>query len=331
MSQKILLSHGSGGKLMNEFINEIIREILGPQAIQLDDSAVLKVNSQIAFTTDSFTVDPIFFPGGDIGKLAVNGTVNDLAVMGAEPLYLSCALILEEGLELDVLKKILFSMREAAEYAGVKIVTGDTKVVESGKVDKIFINTAGIGIFKKKLQRGLIKPDDKVIINGSIGEHGIAVIAKRNNIGVENLVSDCAPLNHLIKKIIDICPEGIKFMRDATRGGLAAILNEIVQDKKFSIKLYEERIPVKEEVRGICELLGLDPLYVANEGKVVVIVAPECAKEVLLAMKEVKEGKEAVVIGEVTEEFPGSVYLETVIGSKRPVPMPIGEQLPRIC
>jgi hydrogenase expression/formation protein HypE len=331
MSEKILLSHGSGGKLMNEFINKIIKEILGPQAIQLDDSAVLKVNSQIAFTTDSFTVDPIFFPGGDIGKLAVNGTVNDLAVMGAKPLYLSCALILEEGLDLDILKKILFSMREAAEYAGVKIVTGDTKVVESGKADKIFINTAGIGIFEKSPQRRPIKPGDKVIINGSIGDHGIAVMAKRNNINVENLVSDCAPLNHLIKKIIEVCPEGIKFMRDATRGGLAAVLNEIVQGKNFSIKLYEEKIPIKEEVRGVCELLGLDPFYVANEGKVVVIVSPECVEEVLSAMKEVKEGKEAVIIGEITEEFAGTVYLETVIGGKRPIPMPVGEQLPRIC
>ncbi len=331
MSEKILLSHGSGGKLMNEFINKIIKEILGPQAIQLDDSAVLKVNSQIAFTTDSFTVDPIFFPGGDIGKLAVNGTVNDLAVMGAKPLYLSCALILEEGLDLDILKKILFSMREAAEYAGVKIVTGDTKVVESGKADKIFINTAGIGIFEKSPQRRPIKSGDKVIINGSIGDHGIAVMAKRNNINVENLVSDCAPLNHLIKKIIEVCPEGIKFMRDATRGGLAAVLNEIVQGKNFSIKLYEEKIPIKEEVRGVCELLGLDPFYVANEGKVVVIVSPECVEEVLSAMKEVKEGKEAVIIGEVTEEFAGTVYLETVIGGKRPIPMPVGEQLPRIC
>jgi len=331
MSEKILLSHGSGGKLMNEFINKIIKEILGPQVIQLDDSAVLKVNSQIAFTTDSFTVDPIFFPGGDIGKLAVNGTVNDLAVMGAKPLYLSCALILEEGLDLDILKKILFSMREAAEYAGVKIVTGDTKVVESGKADKIFINTAGIGIFEKSPQRRPIKPGDKVIINGSIGDHGIAVMAKRNNINVENLVSDCAPLNHLIKKIIEVCPEGIKFMRDATRGGLAAVLNEIVQGKNFSIKLYEEKIPIKEEVRGVCELLGLDPFYVANEGKVVVIVSPECVEEVLSAMKEVKEGKEAVIIGEVTEEFAGTVYLETVIGGKRPIPMPVGEQLPRIC
>jgi hydrogenase expression/formation protein HypE len=331
MSEKILLSHGSGGKLMNEFINKIIKEILGPQVIQLDDSAVLKVNSQIAFTTDSFTVDPIFFPGGDIGKLAVNGTVNDLAVMGAKPLYLSCALILEEGLDLDILKKILFSMREAAEYAGVKIVTGDTKVVESGKADKIFINTAGIGIFEKSPQRRPIKSGDKVIINGSIGDHGIAVMAKRNNINVENLVSDCAPLNHLIKKIIEVCPEGIKFMRDATRGGLAAVLNEIVQGKNFSIKLYEEKIPIKEEVRGVCELLGLDPFYVANEGKVVVIVSPECVEEVLSAMKEVKEGKEAVIIGEVTEEFAGTVYLETVIGGKRPIPMPVGEQLPRIC
>ncbi len=331
MSQRILTAHGSGGKLMNELINKTIKEILGPQSIQLDDAAILKVNSQIAFTTDSFTVDPIFFPGGDIGKLAVNGTVNDLAVMGATPLYLSCALILEEGLELKVLKDILNSMRQAAEYAGVKFVTGDTKVIESGKADKIFINTAGIGVFEKPAQRHQIRPGDKVIINGPIGEHGMAIMAQRNDIAIPNLVSDCAPLNHLIKKVTAVCPQGIKFMRDATRGGVAAVLNEIVQQSPFAIKLFEENLPIPNEVKGICEMLGLDPLYVANEGKVVFIVSPECAEEAVSAMQDVKEGKRAAVIGEITEDFSGQVYLETAIGGKRPLPMLVAEQLPRIC
>ncbi|MDL1969913.1 MAG: hydrogenase expression/formation protein HypE [Candidatus Desulfofervidaceae bacterium] len=331
MAEKVLTGHGSGGRLMNELIDKVIKETLGPESIQLDDAAILSVKSQIAFTTDSFTVDPIFFPGGDIGKLAVNGTVNDLAVMGATPLYLSCALILEEGLEMDVLKAILASMRQAAEYAGIEFVTGDTKVIEKGKADKVFINTAGIGIFERPVQRRKIRPGDKVIINGFIGEHGVTIMAKRNNIFVQELLSDCAPLNHLIKKVTDACPEGVKFMRDATRGGVAAVLNEIVKKQSFAIKLDEEALPIRDEVRGVCEMLGIDPLYVANEGKVVFIVAPECVQAVLSAMQEVEEGRQAVVIGEITDEYPGQVYLETSIGGKRPLPLLVAEQLPRIC
>lgn len=333
MSEKILSGHGSGGKLMNEMIENVIKKTLGPGSIQLDDSAILTIGREkICFTTDNFTISPIFFPGGDIGKLAINGTVNDLAVMGAKPLYLSCAIILEEGLDVSDLKKILQSMRDAADYAGVQIVTGDTKVVQKGNADKIFINTTGIGILESGIQRQTIEPGDVIIINGNIGDHGIAVMAERNRLSfTKGLLSDCAPLNHVIGKIVKACTGSIRFMRDPTRGGVASVLNEIVKNKNYSAKLYEDKLPVRDEVRGVCELLGIDPLYVANEGKVLIIAKKDSADDIVRIMKSAQEGRDSAIIGEITDEFSGKAYLETPIGGKRILPLLIEEQLPRIC
>lgn len=333
MEDKILPGHGSGGKLMNEMIETLIRETLGRENVQLDDAAILNVGTgRIAFTTDSFTVSPVVFPGGTIGSLAVNGTVNDLAVMGARPLYLSCALILEESLEIALLKDILVSMRKAADYAGVKIVTGDTKVVQKGKGDKIFINTAGIGILDGDVERRPIEGGDAVIINGYIGDHGIAVMAERNRLSFSRgLVSDCAPLNHLIGRVSRDFPGSIKFMRDPTRGGVASVLNEVVKGREFGIKLVEGALPIHGEVRGVSEMLGIDPLYAANEGKVLMIVGRAEAEKIVKVMKEVPEGAYSRIIGEVGPDHPGKAYLETAIGGRRILPLLTEEQLPRIC
>lgn len=333
MEDKILLGHGSGGKLMNELIHGLIKETFGSDSLQLDDSAILTVDSKkVAFTTDSYTITPVFFPGGDIGGLAINGTVNDLAVMGAKPMYISSAFILEEGLALSDLKKIMASMKKAADYAGVKIVTGDTKVVEKGKADKIFINTSGIGTLYSDVQRKDIEAGDMIIINGTIGDHGISVMAERNGLSFsKGLVSDCAPLNHLIGAVMDVCPGGIKFMRDATRGGAASVLNEVVQDSPFSAKLIENNLPIRDEVHGVCDILGIDPLYAANEGKIIMIVKKSDGEKILEIMKTIKEGKEAAIIGEITSQYPGKVFVETGIGGKRMLALLIEEQLPRIC
>ena len=333
MEDKILAGHGSGGRLMNDMIDNLIRRTLGLESIQLDDSAVLDiVPGKVAFTTDTFVITPLLFPGGDIGKLAVNGTVNDLAVMGARPLYLSCGLILEEGLEMSLLKRVLESMRTAADYGGVRIVTGDTKVVGRGSADKIFINTAGIGLVEKGLQRRPIESGDKILISGYVGDHGVAVMAERNRFSfTKGLQSDCAPVNHIVRELLDEVPGGIKFMRDPTRGGVASVLNEIVKNQPFAAKLYEEDVPVRQEVRGVCDLLGIDPLYVANEGKLICIVPPSQAEAALNAMKRAAEGEEARMIGEITEEYPGKAYLETGLGGKRILPLLTEEQLPRIC
>ncbi|MBT6765620.1 MAG: hydrogenase expression/formation protein HypE, partial [Prolixibacteraceae bacterium] len=284
---KILLSHGSGGKrstdlIQNLFFNYFDNKIL----ISGGDSAILNIQTNnLAFTTDSFVVDPLFFPGGDIGKLAVCGTVNDLAVSGAVPKYLSVGFIIEEGLEFDVLEKLVKSIAETAKTANVKIVTGDTKVVNRGKCDKLFINTSGIGEldskFKKISSGEKIQPGDKILINGFIADHGIAVMSARNELKVQaDVQSDCAPLNGLIGEVLAIS-ENVKFMRDATRGGLATVLAEIVKNRNFGIHLIEEKIPVRESVRGMCEFFGFDPLYVANEGKVVMIVSDNDAEKVL--------------------------------------------------
>ncbi|MDY6970232.1 MAG: hydrogenase expression/formation protein HypE [Spirochaetota bacterium] len=331
--KKILQGHGNGGKLMNEMIENIIIKRLGDDNIQLDDSAILEIKDmKLAFTTDSFTITPIFFPGGDIGSLAINGTINDLSVMGAVPLYLSCALILEEGFEFSDMEIILQSMRKEADLAGVKIVTGDTKVVPRGKADKIFINTSGIGYIDKTIKRGEIKPGDKIIINGTVGDHGIAVMAKRNNLSFSmGLLSDCAHLNHLIRKVTDIFPNSIKFMRDPTRGGVASVLNEIVKNNRLSAKIYQDLIPIKDEVKGICEILGLDPLYVANEGKILMIVDDNEAENILNTIKDNDNGTDAAIIGEIDTEFPGKAYIETYIGGRRILPLLVEEQLPRIC
>jgi hydrogenase expression/formation protein HypE len=330
---RILPGHGSGGKLMNDMISSVIRHILGEDSVQMDDSAILEILSdKIAFTTDSFVITPIFFPGGDIGGLAVNGTVNDLAVMGAVPKYISCALILEEGLAIDDLKRVLVSMREAADLAGVRIVTGDTKVVGRGKGDMIYINTSGIGIFESRPQRGELTPGDRIIINGSAGDHGAAVMGARSSLSFsKGLVSDCAALNGMIKSVTDKFPDSVKFMRDATRGGIASVLNELTQGKGFGAKLIEEDIPVKDEVRGFCDILGIDPLYAANEGKAIFIVKREDADEILNLIRADKNGRDGAVIGEITSEFPGKTFIETEIGGKRILPLQIEEQLPRIC
>lgn len=331
--KKILPGHGSGGKLMNDMISGTIKDILGRDTIQIDDSAVLDIpHKKIAFTTDSYTVTPIFFPGGDIGRLAVNGTVNDLAVMGATPEYISCSLILEEGFDFDSFEKILISMKDASDAAGVKIVTGDTKVVPNGKGDKIYINTSGIGIFRRDVQRKKISIGDKIIVSGTLGDHGITIMSLRNDLKFSSaLKSDCAPLNRMIDSMLEKFPQSIKFMRDATRGGLASVLNEITAGMNFSARIVEDSIPVSEEVKGICGLLGLDPLYVANEGKVVIICCPENAEEILDILKKNEYGKEASIIGEIDSLYPGKVYIETFIGGRRLLPLLVEEQLPRIC
>ncbi len=333
MEDKIRLGHGSGGKLMNQLIHEEIEAAFSSTGLQLDDSAVLSLpEKKIAFTTDSYTITPIFFNGGNIGSLAINGTVNDLAVMGAEPLYLSSSLIVEEGFTMENFRTILASMKGAAQAANVQLVTGDTKVVEKGKGDQIFINTAGIGVFHHQVQREKIQVGDKIIINGTVGDHGIAIMALRNNLSVsDNLKSDCAPLNHLILSLVNQYPTHIKFMRDATRGGVASVLNEIVSQQSFAVQLFEGEIPLRDEVRGVCDILGIDPLYAANEGKVILVVAEKGAENFLRSLKSHPLGIDANIIGEVTDQFPGKVFLETEVGGKRMVPLLLEDQLPRIC
>ena len=336
-NDKILLNHGSGGKMTHELISSLFvkyfdNEILHNQT----DSAILNIDSNlIAYTTDSYVVDPVFFPGGNIGKLAVCGTVNDLAVSGAKPLYLSCGFILEEGLLISELETIVKSMAEEAKKANVKIVTGDTKVVDNGKCDKIFINTSGIGLLEEKRKKisfgSEIKIGDKIIINGTVGDHGTAILCARNSIEYTNSVlSDCAPLNKMISEVIEKSDK-IKFMRDATRGGLATVLCELAEKHNFGIELTEDSIPVQESVRGLCEIFGFDPMYMANEGKVVMVVGNDDAEKVLEVLKNNENGKNAAIIGEVTELNNGMVVINTGIGGRRIIDMLAGEQLPRIC
>ena len=331
----ISLAHGSGGKLTHNLIKDLfLREFNNPKLQPLTDSAILSINgTSLAFTTDTYTVKPIFFPGGDIGKLAVCGTINDLVVMGAKPLYLSCGLVIEEGLEYHLLEKIISSMRKTAENTGVEIVTGDTKVVEKGKGDEVFINTSGIGIIDKdsQLSQENIKVGDKVILNGPIGDHGIAVLSSREEFGLQTSIeSDCAPLNGLVSEILSLSPL-IRFMRDPTRGGLATTLNEVVEGKDFGIILEEDQIPVRETVKAICEILGFDPLYIANEGKVVLIAAEKDASRIVEKMRTHPLGKESRIIGEVVTQPTERVCLRTLTGGIRIVDMMVGDQLPRIC
>jgi hydrogenase expression/formation protein HypE len=333
----ISLGHGSGGKLSHELISDLFvtcfdNEILNDQT----DSALLKINKEnLAFTTDSFVVDPIFFPGGDIGKLAVCGTVNDLAVSGATPLYLSVSFILEEGFEMTALEQIVKSMAEEAAYAGIKIVTGDTKVVDHGKCDKVFINTTGIGILDEDKvhisSAGRMKPGDKIIVNGPVGEHGVAILAARESLNFElKIESDCACLNHMISDMNSRF-EQIHFMRDATRGGLATVLCELAEHKKVGIDLDETMIPIRDKVKGTCEIFGFDPLYMANEGKVVIVAGEKEAVPLLDFLHKHPLGKHSAVIGEVVTDHPGKVVLQTEVGGKRIIDMLAGEQLPRIC
>jgi len=332
----INLNHGSGGKASQDLIKKIfIRSFGDPNGI-LSDSAILNIDSKkIAFTTDSFVIDPIFFPGGDIGKLAVCGTVNDISVSGAIPKFLSASFILEEGLLINDLKKIVVSMAKQAKLANIKIVTGDTKVVNKGKCDKIFINTTGVGIFEKEynyISTGdKIEVGDKIIINGALGDHSIAVLGTRNElefkIGVE---SDCACLNELIQVLLKADLK-IRFMRDVTRGGLATVLNELSDIISLGVELDEKNIPVHESVNGLCEILGFDPLYLANEGKVLMVVHPNDAVKVVEIMRTHPLGKESKIIGEIVSDHPKMVVGKTEIGGKRIINMLQGEQLPRIC
>ena len=331
---KITLAHGSGGTLMHKLIDSLIMKEFDNKILrQKKDSAILKIGkTRLAFTTDSYVVNPIFFPGGDIGSLAVHGTVNDLSVCGARALYLSMGFIIEEGLDRSILEKIVRSANTAAKHAGVKIVTGDTKVVERGSCDKIFINTSGVGeIHYDRLSTDNIKPGDEVIVSGPIGQHAISVLSVRDGIAFDTKIkSDSAPLNRLIHKVLS-SSGGVRFMRDPTRGGVATTLNEIVVSRPFGISLDENAIPVTSGVRQACELLGFDPLYLACEGRVILVVAKKDAKRVLSIIRKDSSGKAAKIIGEVTADHKGKVYLNTIAGGRRFVDMLSGEQLPRIC
>ena len=331
----ILLGHGSGGTLSADLIRDIFLPAFhNPMLDRLDDQAIVRVNgARLAFTTDSFVVKPLFFPGGDIGSLAVHGTVNDLAMGGARPLFLSVAFILEEGLSIESLRRVVQSMREAAVAAGVSIVTGDTKVVEKGSGDQLFINTTGIGIVPEgvDISANRARPGDKVLLSGTIGDHGIAILAQREGLEFESLIeSDSAALHTVVAEMLEVTKE-VRCMRDPTRGGLSSALNEIAAQSKVGIELIEREIPVREEVRGACEMLGLDPLYVANEGKLIAIVPPIVADGLLATMRRNPLGKNARMIGTVSERHPGLVIMRTDLGTTRIVDMLAGDQLPRIC
>ncbi|MCD4742699.1 MAG: hydrogenase expression/formation protein HypE [Desulfobacteraceae bacterium] len=335
---KVLLDHGSGGKISHSMMSDIILPLFNnPVLAMLDDGAVLDISDisskKIAFSTDTYVVDPIFFPGGNIGDLAVNGTVNDVAMCGANPLFLSVGLIIEEGMLISDLKKILKTMADAAKKAGVNIVTGDTKVVPKGKADKIFINTSGIGILPDNVNvtGANAQPGDKIIISGTIADHGITILSSREDLKMtSDIKTDSAPLNYMVKAIMDSGNE-IHVLRDPTRGGLGTTLNEIAAQSNVEIKIKENAIPVKSAVAGMCELLGFDPLYIANEGKLIAFASPDHAEKILEIIKKDEFGKDACIIGEVLPEKSGKVYMETLIGGTRIVDMLTGEQLPRIC
>jgi hydrogenase expression/formation protein HypE len=334
MVDKILLAHGSGGKLSHELVEKRLLAPLKNRFLsKLDDAAVFDLEGRMAFTTDSYVVSPLLFPGGDMGKLAVCGTVNDLSMMGAEPLYISLSLIIEEGFDLSVLDRIILSVQRTAQEAGVMVVTGDTKVVNRRSVDGLFINTAGIGRVPQGIEitGSNARVGDKVILSGTIGDHGIAVLSQREGLRFEiPLKSDCAPLNHLVADMIKASRE-IHCLRDPTRGGLAGTLNEIAGSSNVGIRIHEDQIPVSREVHSACALLGLDPLHVANEGKLVGCVATQDAQKVLCKMRENRYGRQATVIGEVVAEHSGSVVIITRLGTSRFVNMISGELLPRIC
>jgi hydrogenase expression/formation protein HypE len=343
----ITLAHGSGGRAMHELVEGLFLEYLrNPLLEQLEDQAVFEVPQgdgvtpvRMAFTTDSYVVDPIFFPGGDIGRLAVHGTVNDLAVSGARPLYLSAGFILEEGFPVEDLRRVLESMRAAAEEAGVSVVTGDTKVVQKGGADKIFINTSGVGVIESgvRVSASRAQAGDKVILSGTLGDHGTTIMIARGELELEtDIESDSAPLNLLIRELLDEAAgrgslDAVHAMRDPTRGGAATTLNEIALASEVCIEIREDLIPVREEVKGACEILGLDPLYVANEGKLIAVVAGDIADALVERMRRNPYGRGACVIGDVKAEPQGIVAMRTGFGGTRIVDMLAGEQLPRIC
>ncbi|GAB4490084.1 MAG: hydrogenase expression/formation protein HypE [Anaerolineales bacterium] len=334
-AEQIVLGHGSGGKMAADLIAKTFLPAFDNPALRAgDDGAVVEVPAgRIVLSTDSHVVAPLFFPGGDIGHLAVCGTVNDVAVMGATPLYLTVGFILEEGLPLDTLQRVVNSMKRAAAEAGVQIVSGDTKVVQRGKADGLYISTSGVGILPegRTLGGAQARPGDVVLLSGPMGDHGVAVLAARGELGFEtDIQSDCAPLNGLIADLLAACPD-VHVLRDPTRGGVATTLNEIARQSGVGITLFEKTLPVRPAVAAVCEMLGFDPLYVANEGKVLVILPRESADQALTALKASKYGAEAVLIGEVTESPPGRVLMKTAIGATRVVDMLAGEMLPRIC
>ncbi|GAB1470790.1 hydrogenase expression/formation protein HypE [Chloroflexota bacterium] len=335
-NEQIVMGHGAGGRMSHQLIQKAFMPAFQNPALNAGDDAALVepgLRQKLSISTDAHVVTPLFFPGGDIGKLAVCGTVNDVAMLGAKPLYLTAGFILEEGLSMDTLKRVVESMRAAAEEAGVQIVAGDTKVVQKGKADGMYITTAGFGLVREgvNISGANAQPGDVVILSGTMGDHGIAVLGARGELGFQSsLQSDVAPLNHLIAAMLDASPN-IHVLRDPTRGGLATTLNEIAAQSAAGILLHEDAIPVQPEVNAACEMLGFDPLYVANEGKLVAIVPKEEAQKVLSAMKSTKYGEGAVVIGEIMAEPKGRVLLKTVLGSSRVVDMLAGEMLPRIC
>jgi hydrogenase expression/formation protein HypE len=338
--RSVTLAHGGGGKAMKDLIDDVFVRAFDPtSSAPLEDQARVDLaelsrrGDRLAFTTDSFVVDPLFFPGGDIGKLAVCGTVNDLAVGGAVPLYLSCAAIIEEGVAIDLLHTIADSMAETAREAGIKIVTGDTKVVQRGSCDKLFLTTTGVGVIGAGLDLGVggAAPGDAILVNGVLGDHGAAILCARGELMLEAPIeSDCACLHGLIARLLESAP-GVRFMRDATRGGIATVLNEIAEGSNTAIEIEEDATPIRDEVRGVCEILGLDPLYLANEGRIVVVTPPSQAEVALEAMRGHVLGRGACRIGEVVAGEPGRVTMRTCFGGRRIVDMLVGEQLPRIC
>ena len=339
-SEQITLAHGSGGKAMRDLIDDIFVTTFDNTSLDtLEDQArfpikdLAMLGDRLAMTTDSYVVDPLFFPGGDIGKLAVTGTVNDLAVGGAKPLYITCSMIIEEGFPVDLLRKVASSMKRTADEAGVSIVTGDTKVVHKGAADKLFINTAGVGIIPTEVNplANRAQDGDVVICNGYIGDHGAAIVDARGELALEHTIeTDCQPLNDLTASMLEVCPD-IHCMRDATRGGLATVLNEFAAASNVCIQMQETALPIRPEVRGMCEILGLDPLYLANEGKVIAVAPKRFAKDLITTMKVHKAGAHSCIIGEVCESPAGRVILKTGFGGDRIVDMLVGEQLPRIC
>ena len=334
----IMMGHGAGGKMMNDLIGHLFAPLFDNDLLgQMGDSTALDLSAlntgQLAFSTDSFVVSPIIFPGGDIGELAVNGTVNDIAMSGAKPLYLSAGFILEEGLAMDTLGEIATSMARAAQEAGVQVVTGDTKVVNKGHGDGIFINTSGFGFIPDGVDIAAknARPGDVILVSGTMGDHGMAIMSKREGLEFESqIVSDTAPLHGMIAEMLEVSKE-IHCLRDATRGGLSAVLNELAGVSKVGIEFEEMKVPVDGAVNAACEMLGLDPFYIANEGKLVAIVASEVADAVLEVMRNHRYGKDAAIIGTVTQEHPKRVVAKTAIGGSRVVDLPAGELLPRIC
>ncbi|WP_425074975.1 hydrogenase expression/formation protein HypE [Sagittula sp. S175] len=335
--ERVTLAHGGGGKAMRDLIEEVFTCVFAPPGMEdqarLTSDALCEPGARLAFTTDGFVVHPLEFPGGDIGKIAVCGTVNDLAVGGARPLWLSASFIIEEGTEIALLRRIVASMQAEAEKAGVRIVTGDTKVVGRGSADKVFVTTSGVGVIPpgRDMAAGKVRPGDVAIVNGVLGDHGAAIMAARGDMALSaEIPSDCAGLGHLMEAVLAAAPNA-RVARDATRGGLASALNEIAEAAGCAIEIEETALPIRTEVKGVCEILGLDPLYLANEGRLVVFVPADEAEAALAAMKSVPEGAGAVVIGRALEGTPGRVTMRTLFGGARIVDMLVGEQLPRIC